>query len=334
MNRKVIIDTDMGWDDVLSIAYLMKRPDIDIVGITVTGCGETDLGWGVIIARHLLGIGNRLDTVVARGTDTPLEHDYRFPQDFKNDMNDVMGLLGTLNPAQLPALSDTPAWTFLFETINNSTVPITLLSLGGFTNIAKMLSLSTHPSDFANLDNIYAMAGAVYVDGNVAGLNNAQPAWDQGPAYSSNYYAEWNVFVDAVAADSVFGSTLPLTLVPLDACNQVILDPTYSTRITATDPVATLVRKVLEVKSGTHAEGNLPVPIFDPLATLLMAGGISATKTNAEYLEVNTISSEHDNHCGQVVVKKDGSRPVSFVTGVSQTAFANNFAQVINCPLN
>ncbi|WP_205504759.1 nucleoside hydrolase, partial [Pseudomonas viridiflava] len=113
-----------GWDDVLSIAYLMKRPDIDIVGITVTSCGETDLGWGVIIARHLLGIGNRLDTVVARGTDTPLEHDYRFPQDFKNDMNDVMGLLGTLNPAQLPTLSDTPAWTFLFETIKNSTVPI------------------------------------------------------------------------------------------------------------------------------------------------------------------------------------------------------------------
>ncbi|MEE4907830.1 nucleoside hydrolase [Pseudomonas alliivorans] len=334
MNRKVIIDTDMGWDDVLSIAYLMKRPDIDIVGITVTGCGETDLNWGVIIARHLLGIGNRLDAVVACGTDIPTAYDYRFPQDFKNDMNGVMGLLGTLNPVQLPVLCETPAWTFLFETITHSPVPVTILSLGGFTNIAKMLSLSTNPNDFANIDSIYAMAGAVYVDGNVAGLNNAKPEWHQGPAYSSNYYAEWNVFVDAVAADTVFGSTLPLTLVPLDACNQVILDPGYSTRITATDPVATLVRKVLEAKSGTHAEGNLPVPIFDPLATLLMAGGISATKTNAEYLSVDTTRSDQDNHCGQVIVNDGGSRPVSFVTGVSQTAFANNFAQVINLPLS
>lgn len=334
MNRKVIIDTDMGWDDVLSIAYLMKRPDIDIVGITVTGCGETDLGWGVIIAQHLLGIGNRLDTVVARGTDIPLAHDYRFPQDFKNDMNDVMGLLGSLNPAQLPALSEANAWTFLFETIKNSQDPITILSLGGFTNIAKMLSMSTGPQDFARLDGIYAMAGAVYVDGNVAALNNAQAIWDQGPAYSSNYYAEWNVFVDAVAARIVFDSELPLTLVPLDVCNQVVLDPSYSKLITATDPVATLVREVLEIKSGSHAEGSLPVPIFDPLATLLMAGGITATKTNTEYLAVDTTSSEHDNHCGQTLVKDSGSRPIAFVTGVSQTAFATNFAQVINRPLN
>ncbi|MCF5707156.1 nucleoside hydrolase [Pseudomonas syringae] len=334
MNRKVIIDTDMGWDDVLSIAYLMKRPDIDIIGVTVTGCGETDLGWGVIIAQHLLGIGGRLDTVVARGTDTPLKHDYRFPQDFKNDMNDVMGLLGSLNPLQLPPLSDTPAWVFLFETIKNSPDPITVLSLGGFTNIAKMLSLSTVEDDFAKFDGIYAMAGAVYVDGNVAALNNAQAIWDQGPAYSSNVYAEWNVFVDSVAANTVFGSALPMTLVPLDACNQVVLDPSYSTLITATDPVATLVRQVLEIKSGSHAEGSLPVPIFDPLATLLMAGGISATKINAEYLAVDTTGSERDNHCGQILVKDSGSRRISFVTGVSQTAFARNFAQVVNRPLN
>ncbi|CAM3123272.1 nucleoside hydrolase [Pseudomonas floridensis] len=334
MNRKVIIDTDMGWDDVLSISYLMKRPDIDIVGVTVTGCGETDLGWGVIIARHLLGIGQRLDTVVARGTYTPLKYAYRFPQDFKNDMNDVMGLLGSLNPTQLPPLTQIPASEFLYETIKNSQDAITVLSLGGFTNIANMLSLSSNPQDFAMLDGIYAMAGAVYVDGNVAALNNAQPAWDQGPAYSSNYYAEWNVFVDAVAANIVFDSTLPLTLVPLDVCNQVVLDPSYSKLITATDPVATLVREVLDIKSGAHAEGSLPVPIFDPLATVLMAGGIDATKTNSEFLTVDTTSTEQDNHCGQTRVTDVGSRRISFITGVSQTAFSAEFAHVINRPLN
>ncbi|NVL28643.1 nucleoside hydrolase [Pseudomonas syringae pv. actinidiae] len=329
MNRKVIIDTDMGWDDVLSIAYLMKRPDIDIIGITVTGCGETDLGWGVIIAQHLLGIGNQLDTVVARGTDQPLEYDNRFPQPFKNDMNDVMGLLGTLNPAALPQVSTLSAWEFMYQTVKNSQDKITVLSLGGFTNIANMLSLSSQPTDLQMIDQIVAMAGAVYVDGNVAALNDVQPAWDQGESYRSNHYAEWNVFVDPVAANIVFGSSLPLTLVPLDVCNQVIPDATYSKQITATDPVATLVRQVLETKSGTHAEGY-PVPIFDPLATMLMAGGIEATKVDEQYLSVNTQITPQDNHCGQIQLQTNGSRTITSVLGVSQFAFSHNFAQVIN----
>ncbi|MCK9748542.1 Inosine-uridine preferring nucleoside hydrolase [Pseudomonas syringae pv. aceris] len=329
MNRKVIIDTDMGWDDVLSIAYLMKRQDIDILGITVTGCGETDLGWGVIIAQHLLGIGNRLGTVVAKGTDQPLEYDNRFPQPFKNDMNDIMGLLGTLNPATLPELSSLPAWEFMYQTVKNSQDPITVLSLGGFTNIAKMLSLSSQSADFKMVEQIVAMAGAVYVDGNVAALNNAQEAWDQGEAYSSNHYAEWNVFVDPVAANTVFQSSLPLTLVPLDVCNQIILDASYWQLITATDPVATLVKQVLEHKSGTHAEG-LPVPIFDPLATMLMAGGIAATKIDEQFLSVNTELTPQDNHCGQIQLQGSGSRMIASVLGVSQVAFSNNFAQVIN----
>ncbi|MCD5994068.1 nucleoside hydrolase [Pseudomonas sp. CDFA 602] len=334
MSRKVIIDTDMGWDDVLSIAYLMKRPDIDIVGITVTGCGETDLGWGVIIAQHLLGIGNRLGTVVARGTSTPLAGDYRFPQDFKNDMNDIMGLLGSLNPAQLPELSPLPAWEFMYETVKSSAQPITILSLGGFTNIANMLSLSSQPGDLSMIDNIYAMAGAVYVDGNVAGLNNAKPEWNQGPAYSTNTYAEWNVFVDASAADTVFGSNLPLTLVPLDVCNQITLDPLYWKQITATDAVATLVQGVLQIKSGTHSESSSPVPVFDPLATLLMAGGIPATNTESRYLSVDTQSNDEDNHCGKILLQSSGSRPVAFVTGASQTAFSAQYADVINQPLS
>ncbi|KPY89079.1 Inosine-uridine preferring nucleoside hydrolase [Pseudomonas syringae pv. tagetis] len=329
MSRKVIIDTDMGWDDVLSIAYLMKRPDIDIVGITVTGCGETDLGWGVIIAQYLLGIGNRLGTVVARGTAQPLEYDNRFPQPFKNDMNDIMGLLGSLNPAALPEVSNLTAWEYLYQTVKNSQDTITVLSLGGFTNIAKMLSLSSQPADVQMIDRIVAMAGAVYVDGNVATLNDAQKAWDQGESYSSNHSAEWNVFIDPVAANNVFQSNLPLTLVPLDVCNQVILDASYSQQITATDPVATLVRQVLETKSGTHAEGY-PVPIFDPLATVLMAGGIEATKVDEQFLSVNTNITPQDNHCGQIQLQGNGSRTITCVLGVSQFAFSKHFAEVIN----
>ena len=38
--RPVIIDTDMATDDWLAILYLLKRPDVSLKAITVTGAGE------------------------------------------------------------------------------------------------------------------------------------------------------------------------------------------------------------------------------------------------------------------------------------------------------
>jgi inosine-uridine nucleoside N-ribohydrolase len=56
------------------------------------------------------------------------------------------------------------------------------LSLGGFTNVAKMLELYPD-SNLGKLKGIYTMAGAVFVDGNVQALNDAQKQWDQRPIY-------------------------------------------------------------------------------------------------------------------------------------------------------
>ncbi len=62
--KKVIISTDMGWDDTLSILYLMKNPAIEILGVAVTGCGETDLRWGTIIAKTLMELGHQTQAKV------------------------------------------------------------------------------------------------------------------------------------------------------------------------------------------------------------------------------------------------------------------------------
>ena len=38
--RPVVIDTDMAADDWLAILYLLKRPEVEVVAVTVTGTGE------------------------------------------------------------------------------------------------------------------------------------------------------------------------------------------------------------------------------------------------------------------------------------------------------
>jgi len=328
IKKKVIIDTDMGWDDVLSILYLMKNPSVEIVGVTVTGCGETDLRWGTVIAKTLMELGCQTQAKVCVGTSTPLKFDHVFPQSFKDDMNDIMGLLGSLNPETLINLDRRPAWEFIADTLKQTKDNITILSLGGFTNLAKMMEL--YPSTpIDKIECVYAMAGAVYVDGNVALLNGAKPEWDQGPIYSTNYAAEWNVFVDPVAAKHIFDSKIPVILVPLDACDYVILSPDYVGKITATDPLASLVKGIFEKKTGSSSEG-IPVPIFDPLATMIMADGLSGYQSHSEYLDVDITDREKDNQCGKTYVVNSGSRKITIIQGVSQHAFAINYANIIN----
>lgn len=326
--KKVIIDTDMGWDDVLSLLYLMKNPTIEIIGITVTGCGETDLRWGTIIAKTIMELGNQTHVNVCVGASSPLAFSHVFPQPFKNDMNDMMGLLGTLNPKTVIDIDDRPAWQYLAETLNQTSDNVTLLSLGGFTNIAVMLE--KYPdTNTSKLEAIYAMAGAVYVDGNVDLLNNAQPDWDQGPIYSTNHAAEWNVFIDPFAAKKVFESQIPITLIPLDACNNVILGPSYVDKITATDPIATLAKSIFKKKIGSSNEG-IPVPIFDPLATVIMAKGMKNIQQSSQFLDVNITDSEQNNQCGNTFVAPTGSRPIMIVQGVSQFEFSEHYSAIIN----
>jgi len=326
--QKIIVDSDMGWDDILSIVYLIKHPGIEILGITVTGCGETDLRWGMVIAKALMEMGNQHQARICAGAPSPLKFEHRFPQTFKNDMNDIMGLLGTLNPSITMDVDPRPAWKFLADTLEETDEKITLLCLGGFTNPARMLE--AYPSvRRENVKEIVAMAGAVYVDGNVALLNNARKEWDQGPVYATNHAAEWNVFVDPLAAKIIVDSSIPLTLVPLDACNHIILSPDCPDTITARDPLATLAKHILLKKTGDHNEG-IPVPIFDPLATLVMAGEMTGCQSHAAYLDVDLTETSTDNRCGNIYVTDAGSRKVTIIQGVSQQVFTARFAGILN----
>lgn len=326
--KKVIIDTDAGWDDVLSLCYLMKDTSIEIIGVTVTGCGETNLRWGSIIVQTLMELGNQRNVTISLGTETPLQFNHTFPQSFKNDMNDIMGLLGTLNPSLTLKIDNRLAWDYLYDTLEDTEDKISILSLGGFTNIAKMLKRYPQ-AKVENIEQIYAMAGAVYVDGNIALLNNAKPQWNQGPLYSTNHSAEWNVFIDPLATKIVFESTIPLTLIPLDACNYILLDSMYFDRLSNCDVISELVKAIFLQKTGTHDEG-IPVPIFDPLATIIMAGGLKGAQSYKKYLDVNLTESEINNQCGKTYVTKKGSRKITIVQGVSQFEFGIQFAKVMN----
>ena len=103
-------------------------------------------------------------------------------------------------------------------------------------------------------------------------------------------------------------------------------------KITADDPIARLAKAVFEKKTGKHSEG-IPVPIFDPLATMVAVGGLHEIQVEERYLDVDLTQTEKDNRCGKIFVVEKGSRKIEIVQGVSQHEFGEDFAKIINRPM-
>ncbi len=108
-----------------------------------------------------------------------------------------------------------------------------------------------------------------------------------------------------------------------------ILGPDYVGKIEPVDPIAALAKNIFEKKTGSHAEG-IPVPIFDPLATMIMAGGLKNYQSHQKHLDVNLTETEENNKCGKTYVVNSGDKKITIVQGVSQREFAIEYARVIN----
>ena len=105
------------------------------------------------------------------------------------------------------------------------------------------------------------MGGAVHVPGNLG---------DGGYFKTDNKAAEWNFFIDPAAARIVFASGWKLTLVPLDATNQVPIDLAFLRELQAAarTPLGRFVGQVLETDR-KYIEQNIYYA-WDPLAAVAL----------------------------------------------------------------
>jgi inosine-uridine nucleoside N-ribohydrolase len=195
----VVVDTDMSTDDIVALLYVATNPRLDLEAVAVSGTGLTTCPAGARNALRLLALVGRGDVPVACGRATPLTGANQFPVDWRTRADAFFGL-------QLPPVSRQPHGTAvdLLAKALAHTHHATLLSLAPFTDTAELLRAK--PALAHTLDRIVAMGGAVQVPGNV------------GPGHE---HAEYNVWVDPRAAQEVFASGVPVTLVPLDATNDV-----------------------------------------------------------------------------------------------------------------
>jgi purine nucleosidase/pyrimidine-specific ribonucleoside hydrolase len=212
MPTRVIIDTDPGIDDALALVLALQSPELHVEAITtVSGNVHVDLA-----TRNALTVLNLFPPgrhpPVARGADCPLHRPLYTAAHVHGE--DGLGELwryrtadGT--PRYQPGRGGSrtaptaDAVTSLLDCIRRYPGELTLITLGPLTNVAQ--ALQRDPAVMRQLAGVVMMGGAVTVPGNVTPV------------------AEFNIYVDPEAAQVVFTSGLPLTLVGLDVTERVRL---------------------------------------------------------------------------------------------------------------
>ena len=203
--KPVILDTDMAHDDMFAALFLLSHPSVDLRAITVSGTGEAHCEPGVHHALGLVALSGRKGMPVACGRETPLAGDHEFPAAWRKAVDEAYGV-------SIPAgeaASSLSAAELMIDTIQAADEPVTIIVIGPLTNLAE--AIRSEPEITGNIKEIYIMGGAVDVEGNVG----------TSGAGIQNRYAEWNIYIDPVAANIVFRSGVPITLVPLDATREV-----------------------------------------------------------------------------------------------------------------
>jgi pyrimidine-specific ribonucleoside hydrolase len=202
----VIWDDDGSPDGVIALLYLLKNAQVRVEALTVS-CGEAHPNiFAQNLTRMLARIGRR-DIPIAAGRATPLEGDNAFPEAWRQSTDIFWGV--ELFDAE-ESIESIPASQLIVDIVNRSSEPVTILLTGNHTNLAEALRLD--PSIVDQINVVEVMGGALHVPGNIAS------DWPDIP----NQVAEWNIWVDPIAAEEVFKSSLSIRLVPLDATNQVV----------------------------------------------------------------------------------------------------------------
>ncbi len=255
----VVIDSDMISDDWMAALFVLNDPGFSVKAITVSGTGFATCDAGVQSALGLLALTEYGDVPVSCGAESPLTGDNAPPTEWLTTIETVeeLGLPDGGDPVEQDAVA------LFTATIQDSPEPVTVLALGPLTNVGSALEAT--PELVENIEMIYVMGGAVDVDGSAVSEENT--------------VAEWNIYCDPHAARLVFESGAPITLVPLDATNEVPVTPEFVAQLDAeqTTPEAEFVATLLSNSAESIESGGYY--FWDPLAAVVMSDPSLVTLT-------------------------------------------------------
>ena len=262
--RKIIIDTDPGQDDAVAILLAIASPEeLEILGVTAVA-GNVPLPLTQRNARIVCELAGHADIPVFAGSDRPLSR----PLVTAEHVHGKTGLDGPTLPDPETPLQTGHAVDFIVDTLRNEPAgTVTLVPIGPLTNVAR--AFQDAPDVMPRVQEIVLMGGAYFEVGNIT------------PA------AEFNIYVDPEAAETVFRSGIPLTVMPLDVTHKALVT---ADRVEAFRRMGTRAGDMVAAwtdffeRFDKEKYGSEGAPLHDPctIAYLLEPGLFSGRHINVE----------------------------------------------------
>ena len=195
--RRILIDTDPGIDDAVAILLALASPELEVAGV-VAVAGNMPIAITEANARAICELAGRRDIAVHAGCGRPITR----PPITAEHFHGVSGLGTLVLPPPTMARGAAHGVDFTIDLLRRAPPKsIAWCALGPLTNVA--LALVKAPDIVERVGELVLMGGASRA------LGNTTPA------------AEFNIHADPHAAQVVFESGLPITMIPLDATHQV-----------------------------------------------------------------------------------------------------------------
>lgn len=189
----VVVDTDLGADDLAALAFLLRHPAVEVRALTIAttglvgGCEEGAAVLGGLVRE--LGV-DPVPVACGRGaagpSATPFPAEWRAAAEAGSGVTPLRGVVTPLPSAAHDLIAH----------LGREQDGLVLVALGPMTTPADVAR--EHPDAYARLAAVHAMGGSV-----------------AGPPVDG--VAEWNAAADPEALAAVLAAAVPTTLVPEDA---------------------------------------------------------------------------------------------------------------------
>lgn len=241
--EKILLDTDIGGDidDAICLAYLLKEPRCDLLGIT-TVCGERRSG-----RRSRTRSAGRGEANPDRGR---ARHDLAADPGLPDaGRRGRPWIAGRTTPF---AKGDAPA--FLCQKIRENPHEVVLIAIGNLTNVATLFT--DYPDSVGLLKGLFVMNGYF----------GAEPLPDP--------YYNWNAWADPLAAKIAFAARPAVfRAVPLEITDRLTIEARQAEVLLRAD--SDLMRAVFSF-GNAWLESSEKLTLHDPLAAglRLSPGGL------------------------------------------------------------
>ena len=310
MKKIIFIDTDMGNDDLIAICILLLSKKYLVKAISIV-FGVSNLKQGAINLKRVLSFTNQ-KIPIYKGKSQAINTKWKVKFPLKDCLR--ANQLTLLRNLPIPKYSNNNMNFSSINKLNNliqkQNNKIILVCLGPLTNIAYLIN--KYQEEFTNkVEKIYLMGGAIKVPGIVPPLN----------------ITEYNIFLDPEAAQTVFNSGIPITMVPIDATKFVPAMPklvknkktlkllrNFYSKLKLKQPKNRLSQIIKEIILNNQSDFN---SFYDPLVAAIMEDQKIIKQMISEKVKIILKGKNR----GQTILTKNRKKNVLIITKTDPLKF-------------